>query len=171
MMSQQWFFDWDNALVHTAAVVFSWFHAHGVQRLEHAPYSPIMALAGYFLFKKAKMGAGMLEPGPGQLQERLGGGRHTSDRRRLRRRLQKLGGALQKARSPRRQVRRKILRNKHPPSSNPSQFIDKFAFVCIHTSYMFTNIGSIYFLSDCHLMYCINKIISYSFLVTCYKLN
>ncbi len=47
------------------------------------------------------MGAGMPEPGPGQLQERLGGGRHSSDRRRLK----KLGGALQKARSPRRQVR------------------------------------------------------------------
>ncbi len=51
------------------------------------------------------MGVDRLEPGPGQHQERLGGGRHTSDRRRLRRRLQKLGGALQKARSPRRQVR------------------------------------------------------------------
>ena len=134
-MSQQWFFDWDNARVHTAAVVSSWFDAHGVQRLEHAPYSPNMAPADYFLFKKAKMGAGMPEPGPGQLQERLGGGRHTSDRRRLCRRLQKLGGALQKARSPRRQIRRKILRNKHPPSSNRSQFIHTFAFDCIHTSY------------------------------------
>jgi hypothetical protein len=39
----------------------------------------------------AKMGAGMPEPGPGQHQERLGGGR-----RRLRRRLQKRGGTLQK---------------------------------------------------------------------------
>jgi hypothetical protein len=50
MMSQQWFFDWDNARVHTVAVVSSWFDAHGVQRLEHAPYSPNMAPAGYFLF-------------------------------------------------------------------------------------------------------------------------
>jgi hypothetical protein len=81
------------------------------------------------------MGAGMPEPGPGQHQERLGGGRQTSDRRRLRRRLQKLIGALQKARSPRRQVRRKILRNKHPPSSNGCHFIYTFAFVCFHTSY------------------------------------
>jgi hypothetical protein len=80
------------------------------------------------------MGAGRPEPGPGQLQERLGGGRQTSDQRRLRRRLQKLGGALQKARSPRWQVRRKILRNKHPPSSNRCHFIYTFAFVCIHTS-------------------------------------
>jgi hypothetical protein len=82
------------------------------------------------------MGAGRPEPGPGQLQERLGGGPDTSDRRRLCRRLQKRDGALQKARPPRRQVLRKILRNKHPPSSNPSQFIDRFAFVCIHTSYI-----------------------------------
>ncbi len=136
-MSQQCFFDWDNTRVQTA-VVSSWFDAHGIQRLKHAPYSPIMAPADYFLLKKAKMGAGMPEPGPGQNQERLGGGRQTSDRRRLRRCLQKLGGTLQKARSPRRQVRRKILRNKHPPSSNPSQFIDGFAFVCIHTSYTVT---------------------------------
>ncbi len=88
-MSQQCFFDWDNASVHTDAVVSSWFDAHGVQRLEHAPYLPNMAPADYFLLKKAKMRAGMPEPGPGQLQERLGGGRQTSDRRRL----QKLGGA------------------------------------------------------------------------------
>ncbi len=133
-MSQQWFFDWDNVRVHTAAVVSSWFDAHGVQRLEHAPYSPNMVPANYFLFKKAKMGAGMPEPRSGQHQERLGGGRPTSDRRRLRRRLQKLGGALQKARPPRLQVRRKILRNKHPPSSNRCHFIYTFAFVCIHTS-------------------------------------
>ena len=149
-MSQQWFFDWDNTHVHTAAVVSSWFDAHGVQRLEHAPYSPYMAPAGYFLLKKAKMGAGMPEPGPGQLQERLGGGRHTSDRRRLRRRLQKLGGALQKARSPWRQVRRKILRNKHPPSSNPSQFIDGFAFDCIHTSYIIDSYSLSFILNSVH---------------------
>ncbi len=80
------------------------------------------------------MGVDRTEPGPGQHQERLGGGRHTSDRCRLRRRLQKLGGALQKARSPWRQVSRKILRNKHPPSSNRCHFIYTFAFDCIHTS-------------------------------------
>jgi hypothetical protein len=127
-MSQQWFFDWDNACVHTAAVVFSWFDAHGVQRLELVP-------ADYFLLKKTKMGVDRPEPGPGQHQERLGGGRNISDRRRLRRHLQKLGGTLQKAPSPRRQVRQKILRNKHPPSSNRCHFIHTFAFDCIHTSY------------------------------------
>jgi hypothetical protein len=84
------------------------------------------------------MGAGRPEPGPGQLQERLGGGRETSDRCRLRRRLQKLAGALQKVRPPRRRVRRKILINKHPPSSNCCQFIYRFAFVCIKTSYVVT---------------------------------
>jgi hypothetical protein len=35
MMSQQWFFHWENVPVHTAAVVFSWFDVHGVQRLKH----------------------------------------------------------------------------------------------------------------------------------------
>ncbi len=39
-MSQQCFFDWDNARAHTDALVSSWYDAHGVQRLEHAPYSP-----------------------------------------------------------------------------------------------------------------------------------
>jgi hypothetical protein len=52
-------------------------------------------------------------------------------------RMEKLRGALQKVRPPRRQVRRKILRNKHPPSSNRCHFIYTFAFVCIHTSYKF----------------------------------
>jgi hypothetical protein len=121
--------------VYTDAVVSSWFDAHGVQRLKHAPYLPILAPTDFVLFKKTKMGAGRPEPGPGQLQERLGGGRQTSDHSRLRRRLQKLRGVLQKARPPRRQVRRKILRNKHPPSSNRCHFIYTFAFVCIHTSY------------------------------------
>ncbi len=81
------------------------------------------------------MGAGMPEPGPGQHQERRGGGRQITDCRRLRRCLQKLCRALQKVRPPRRQVRRKMLRNKHPPSSNRCHFIYTFAFVCIHTSY------------------------------------
>ncbi len=80
--------------MHTAAVVSSWFDAHGVQRIEHVPYLPVLAPTDFVLLKKAKMGAGMPEPGPGQLQERLGGGRQTSDRRRLCRHLQKLGGAL-----------------------------------------------------------------------------
>jgi hypothetical protein len=137
MMSQQWFFDWDNACVHTTAMVSSWFDAHGVKRLVHAPYSPNLAPADFVLLK-IKNGAGRLEPGPGQLQERLGGGHEITDRRRLRCRLQKLGGALQKVRPPWRQVHRKIFRNKHPPSSNPFQFIDGFAFVCIHTSYIGT---------------------------------
>ncbi len=79
-MSQQWFFDWDNARVHTDAVVSSWFDAHGVQRLKHAPYSPILAPTDFVLLKKNKMGDGRPEPGLGQLQERLGGGRQTSDR-------------------------------------------------------------------------------------------
>jgi hypothetical protein len=87
MMSQQWFFDWDNARVHTAAVVSSWFDAHSIQRLEHAPYSPILALADFVLLKKAKMGAGRPEPGPGRHQKHLGGGCETSDCRHLRRRL------------------------------------------------------------------------------------
>jgi hypothetical protein len=80
------------------------------------------------------MGAGRPEPGPGLHQKCLGGGHEITDRCRLRPRLQKLVGALQLVRPPRRQVHRKILRNKHPPSSNHCQFIYRFAFVCIHVS-------------------------------------
>ena len=56
MMSQQWFFDWNYARVCTAAVVTSWFDAHGVQQLEHAPYLPILVPADFVLIKKNKWG-------------------------------------------------------------------------------------------------------------------
>jgi histone-lysine N-methyltransferase SETMAR len=58
LLSQQWFFHWDNALVHTPALVSDWFDAHGVQRLEHPPYSPDLAPADFFLFRKVKEGLG-----------------------------------------------------------------------------------------------------------------
>jgi hypothetical protein len=57
-LSQQWFFHWDNAPVHTAAVVSDWFDAHGIQRLEHPQYSLDLALADFFLFRKVKEGLG-----------------------------------------------------------------------------------------------------------------
>ncbi len=132
-MSQQWFFHWYNAPLLIATMVSSWCKANGVQWLEHLPYWPNLAPADFFLSKKAKMGAGRPEPGPGRHQKHLGGGHEITDRRRLCRRLQKLAGALQKVCLPRRRVHRKILRNKHPPSSNDCQFINRFAFVCIHT--------------------------------------
>jgi histone-lysine N-methyltransferase SETMAR len=47
-------YHWDNAPVHTAAMVSNWFDAHSVQRLEHPPYSPDLALADFFLFRKVK---------------------------------------------------------------------------------------------------------------------
>ena len=56
MVEQEWFFHWDNAPVHTAAIVQDWFTAHGVQRLEHPPYSPDLAPADFFLFRKVKEG-------------------------------------------------------------------------------------------------------------------
>ncbi len=64
MMFQQWFIDWDNARVHTAAVVSSWFDDHGVQQLENTPYLPLMAPVDFVLLKKNKLGAGRPEPGP-----------------------------------------------------------------------------------------------------------
>jgi hypothetical protein len=40
MISQQWFFHWDNAPLLIAAMVSSWCNTRGVQWLEHPPYSP-----------------------------------------------------------------------------------------------------------------------------------
>ena len=54
MAEQEWFFDWDNALVHTAAVVRDWITAKGFVLLEHPPYSPDLAPADFFLFPKIK---------------------------------------------------------------------------------------------------------------------
>ncbi len=132
-MSQQWFFHWDNTPLLIAAMVSSWCNARGIQWLQHPPYLPNLVPADFFLVKKAKMGAGRLEPGPGQHQKRLGRGHEITDRCRLRCSLQKLAGALQKVRLPWQRVHQKILRKKHPPSSNRCQFIYRFAFVCIYT--------------------------------------
>jgi hypothetical protein len=147
MISQQWFFYWDNAPLLIAAMVSSWCHTCGVQWLELPPYSPNLAPADCFLLKKAKMGAGRPEPGPGRHKKRLGGGHEITDCCRLRRRLQKLAGALQKVRPPTWRVHQKILRNKHPPSSNRCLFIYRFAFVCIHTSYALTWYSTLYSVS------------------------
>jgi len=45
---------WDNALVHIAAVFKDWFTTNGLQLLEHPHYSPDLALADFFLFRRVK---------------------------------------------------------------------------------------------------------------------
>jgi histone-lysine N-methyltransferase SETMAR len=54
MVSQEWFFHWDNAPVHTAAVVKTWLAANNIQLLQHPPYSPDLAPADFFLFRRVK---------------------------------------------------------------------------------------------------------------------
>jgi histone-lysine N-methyltransferase SETMAR len=49
-----WFFQWDNAPVHTAAVVKNWQAAKEIQLLPHPSYSPDLAPADFFLFRKVK---------------------------------------------------------------------------------------------------------------------
>ncbi len=53
-MDQGWFFHWDNAPVHTAAIIQDWLTAHSVQVLRHPPYSPDLAPADFFLFLPVK---------------------------------------------------------------------------------------------------------------------
>jgi histone-lysine N-methyltransferase SETMAR len=47
MAEGQWFFHWDNAPVHTAAVVRDWLAARQVQMIDHPPYSPDLAPADF----------------------------------------------------------------------------------------------------------------------------
>jgi hypothetical protein len=58
MMSQQWFFHWDNTPMHTVVMVSSWFYTHGIQQLEHPPYLPVLAPVDFVLFRKFKEGLG-----------------------------------------------------------------------------------------------------------------
>jgi histone-lysine N-methyltransferase SETMAR len=52
--AQQWFFHWDNAPVHTAAVVQDWMAARDFRLIDHPPYSPDLAPADFFLFPTIK---------------------------------------------------------------------------------------------------------------------
>jgi histone-lysine N-methyltransferase SETMAR len=54
MASGEWFFHWDNAPVHTAAIVQEFIARKGIQMIEHPPYSPDLAPADFFLFPKVK---------------------------------------------------------------------------------------------------------------------
>ena len=54
MVEQGFVFHWDNAPVHTAAVVAEWFAANNIQRLAHPPYWPDLAPADFFLFPHVK---------------------------------------------------------------------------------------------------------------------
>ena len=45
---------WDNALVHITAVIKDWFAANALQLLEHPPYSPDLAPANFFLFRRVE---------------------------------------------------------------------------------------------------------------------
>jgi hypothetical protein len=54
MTAGTWWFHWDNAPVHTAAVVTNWMAARQFQIIEHPPYLPDLALADFFLFPSVK---------------------------------------------------------------------------------------------------------------------
>ncbi len=54
MAEQPWFFHWDNAPVHTAAIVQDWLVTHDVQVLRNLPYSPDLVPADFFLFRRVK---------------------------------------------------------------------------------------------------------------------
>jgi hypothetical protein len=104
--------------------------------LKKPPICLIWRRQTFLIKKKPKWGLAGWSLDQDSIKNTLGGGRQITDRRGLRGCLQKLAGALQKVCPPRRRLRRKIFRNKYPHSSNHSQIVDGFAFICIHTSYI-----------------------------------
>jgi histone-lysine N-methyltransferase SETMAR len=50
----EWFFHWDNAPVHTAAVVKDWMAARNFRLIDHLPYSLDLVPADFFLFPTIK---------------------------------------------------------------------------------------------------------------------
>ncbi len=54
MVAGDWWFHWDNAPLHTAAMVKDWMAARQFKVIEHPPYSPDLAPADFFLFPKVK---------------------------------------------------------------------------------------------------------------------
>ncbi len=91
MADREWFFHWDNAPVHTAGDVQDWFAANSIQLLSHPPYSPDLAPADFFLFRRVKEElAAWPHLVSGDHQEGLGRGHQKHRQRTLRRRLQEL---------------------------------------------------------------------------------
>jgi histone-lysine N-methyltransferase SETMAR len=68
MEAGDWWFHWDNALVHTVTVVKDWMAARQFQVIQHLPYSLDLAPTYFFL-------VGQPHPHPGDLQEGVGGGK------------------------------------------------------------------------------------------------
>ena len=54
MAKEGFVFHWDNAPVHTAAIVKDFLAKKKIEMLDHAPYSPDLAPADFFLFPKLK---------------------------------------------------------------------------------------------------------------------
>jgi hypothetical protein len=53
MAQQQWWFHWGHSPVHTAGTM-ELIAAKGIQVWQHPPYSPDLALADFFLFRRVK---------------------------------------------------------------------------------------------------------------------
>jgi histone-lysine N-methyltransferase SETMAR len=69
MVSREWFFHWDNAPVHTAAVVKMWLAANNIQLLQHLPYSPDLTPADFFLFRRVKEELAGIQLSPATIKE------------------------------------------------------------------------------------------------------
>jgi hypothetical protein len=54
MAAREWFFHWDNALVHTATIVKDWMAATDFRLIEHLPYLPNLAPADFSLVPTIK---------------------------------------------------------------------------------------------------------------------
>ena len=101
---QDWFLHWDNAPVHSAAVVQQFLANQSIKTIAHPPYSPDLAPADFFLFPQGEKQPGWQDPDPGHLQKQLGGGHQEAEQRRLRHRLREVDRSLRKVCAPRGQL-------------------------------------------------------------------
>jgi hypothetical protein len=82
MAAREWFSYWDNALVHTAAIVKDWMAAKDFRLIEHQPYS-LTLLRRTSSFPEYQKAAGRQNADPGDLQVHVGGGHQNHCRRGL----------------------------------------------------------------------------------------
>jgi hypothetical protein len=120
MVSQNWFFHWDNARVHATAVVQDWLAANQVQVLEHHPYSQDLASADFFLFRRVKEELAGVWLTPESLKKSWEGVLRTIGPDEFATAFRRWVDRCNKC------VRQEILKDKHPANYNHCLFTDVF---------------------------------------------
>ncbi len=134
MVQQEWFMHWDNAPVHTAAIVKNWLATRAIQALPHSSLFT-EPRTRRLLVQESEGGAGWPSPYPGEPQECLGRCHEDHHQTGLPHRSQVVVWAVRTVRSDCWQLCQEKLENKHLPSYNHRHLIQKFRFGFDSTSY------------------------------------